>query len=103
MLNRLYWILVFALLGSALPAEASRKHAIRPPTSIAAPQPSEVAPEVAEVAEKPAAQAEEPKTVRAAAPRRGLLEVLFGRGGNKPAKVAVGRGVEVDERMVEAV
>jgi len=96
--------LLVAFLVSIVPAEATRRHSIRPQITV----PAEVVAEDqaggtpatadAETAEKPAgATAKE-----SSAPPRGLLEILFGRAHEA---YAPGRDpeMEMDERMFDAV
>lgn len=94
-LKHLYSVLAVAFLASALPAEASGKHTIRPPATMVIKTP---APAPAETAAREDVQAD-----RAAEPRRGLFEVLFGRGSGKPVVLSGVEDLKVDERMFEAV
>lgn len=95
--------IVAALLASVVsivPAEASRKHSFRPhivvPPASAAEDRSESA--VAEPA-APMAGAAQPSP----APRRGLLEILFGSGSGLGVFARPADEVAMDERMVDAV
>lgn len=85
---------------SIVPAEASRKHSFRPPGVVppvaAAEGGSE--PAVAEPA-APASDAGLPST----APRRGLLEILFGSNSGMGVLGRPADDVAMDERMVDAV
>lgn len=93
--RHLYSALAAAFLASALPAEASGKHTIRPPATMVIKTP---APAPAETAAREDVQAD-----RAAEPRRGLFEVLLGRGSGKPVVLSGVEDLKVDERMFEAV
>jgi len=96
--------LLVAFLVSIVPAEATRRHSIRPQITV----PAEVVAEDqaggtpatadAETAEKPAAATAK----ESSAPPRGLLEILFGRAHEA---YAPGRDpeMEMDERMFDAV
>jgi hypothetical protein len=100
--SRLYWFLALALIAAALPAEASRKHSIRPSASMAIKAPAPAA--ESEGSELTAVEViESPKPDRPAEPRRGLLEILFGRGNGQAALPRVDQDVDMDERMFEAV
>jgi hypothetical protein len=93
------WMVLTALLGSAISAEASRRHSVRPPAALVI-QSTEPA-----AVEEPAAEtvtAEESVPVKKRpAPKRGLFEILFGRG-QSAAGPAMASGVMFDERMIEA-
>jgi hypothetical protein len=100
--------LTVAFLVSIVPAEATRRHSIRPPVVV----PSQVvvedsAPETAagtagadepEAASEPEAAAKK----ESPAPRRSLLEILFGRAAAEVLVPEEG-GVEMDGRMFDAV
>lgn len=101
--------LVVAFMVSIVPAEATRRHSIRPQIALPA---QVVAEDTARDASAEAtAGSGEPETIErplesekkvSKAPRRGLLEILFGPGA---AEVLAHENVEqeMDERMVDAV
>jgi len=106
------WVTVGFFLGSLAPAEANRRHNVRPPAALTItppPAPEETAeiavaePEIAETVAEPASDQPEATvpTRQRPAPKRGLFDILFSRG-ERQAKPAAGPGVLFDERMVEA-
>jgi hypothetical protein len=103
----LSWVALTALLGSAISAEASRRHSVRPPASLVI-QSTEAA--EATVAETATVEEAAPETTaveesvparKRPAPKRGLFDLLFGRG-DRATGPAVASGVRFDGRMVEA-
>jgi len=101
------WIALTALLGSAISAEASRRHSVRPPASLVI-QSTEAAEAtvaetalVEEVAPETTAAEENVPSKKRPAPKRGLFDILFGRG-ESAAGPAMASGVMFDERMIEA-
>jgi hypothetical protein len=99
----LTWIALTALVGSAISAEASRRHSVHPPASLVI-QSTEAAETtvaetatVEEVAPETTAAEESVPARKRPAPKRGLFDILFGRGDR-----AVASGVRFDGRMVEA-
>lgn len=101
----MYSVLAVVFLASALPAEASRKAAVRPPADLAVAAPAVDPTDAGEPAtgvSEPGQPAPEPAVEKA--PRRGFFEILFGR--KSPAKAEVLTGVDeptMDERMLDAV
>jgi hypothetical protein len=99
----LSWIALTALLGSAISAEASRRHSVRPPASlvIQSTDPAEATvaetATVEEVAPETTAAEESVPAGKRPAPKRGLFDILFGRGDRTMAS-----GARFDGRMVEA-
>lgn len=91
-----------ASVVSIVPAEASRKHSFRPhivvPPAAAAEDRSEAA-----VAESAAPAPEAVAGRPSAAPRRGLLEILFGSASGMGVLARPADEVAMDERMVDAV
>jgi hypothetical protein len=100
--------LLLALLVSVLPAEATRRHSIRPqvvvpPEMVAEDSVTEAAAGMVASGELEAASEPEMTTNKdAPAPRRGLLEILFGRAAAE-ALAPEEAGVEMDGRMFDAV
>lgn len=100
--------LIVALLVSIVPAEATRRHTIRPQVVVPAHVIAEDA--AVEPSTEPAASteptvAEMPPAAdkkAAPAPRRGLLEILFGHAAAR-AMVPEPEVVGIDERMFDAV
>lgn len=100
--------LIVALLVSIVPAEATRRHTIRPQVVV----PAQVVAEDAAVepsaepaaSTEPAVSAMPPAADKKAAPtpRRGLLEILFGRAAAR-AMAPEPEVVGIDERMFDAV
>lgn len=95
--------LLVAFLVSIVPAEATRRHSIRPQVTV----PAEVVAEdrAEETAASAAADTPDnpaPADKESSAPPRGLLEILFGRAHGA---YAPGRDpeMEMDERMFDAV
>lgn len=100
--------LIVALLVSIVPAEATRRHTLRPQAVVpaqvvaedAVPEPAAPAAGSPEPAAAAAPAATDKKTTPA--PRRGLLEILFGRAATK-AMAPEPEIVGIDERMFDAV
>lgn len=94
--------LLVALLVSIVPAEATRRHSIRPQVTVPAQvvaADAAATPRDPESASDPAPAAKQEPTV----PRRGLLEILFGRTYQAYAPGRDLAELEMDDRMVDAV
>lgn len=99
--------LVVAFLVSIVPAEATRRHSIRPQVVVPAQVVAEDAvPEAhAEAAGSggPEEATEQAAAEKPAAPRRSLLEILFGRAATEAMVSGEEGEVEMDGRMFDAV